>query len=304
MLETKLKLMERKTFDEKTRHAQLQQLRLKNKRQIKKQKLKYSATLGLFAILLFVLFQTLGQSPKPIQSQVQTNFELGELTEASYLYTKRPERIYDLTSPFYSGKIFTADQSILREFELLFENAEVKPFDGHLTNYESSTDYLFQLSNGEKVYLKEIYDNGQSFFVNPNTMMQIELPEENLKQFNLHWMHIYMEKNDFPAWKLVLLTLLFLLIIYEAIKYSKKHVSKHKNSPVINLSCLGLAYFIVFKMTDFLGVNHLLYMFLVITFFMTLQEYLYIVIKKQQPNWKNYIRSALLANLFILVLFL
>lgn len=226
MLDSKLKSLERKTLDEETKNSQLLTLNMRNKDYMKKQKFTYSVTLVLFGLLLFVFSQTITEAPKPIQSQQSTNFELGEVTKAYYLYSKRADRMYNLTSPFYTDKLSTTDPAILNEFELFFKNSEMSPFNGNLTKYTNSTNYLFQLENGESIYLKEINADGNSFFINPNTMMQIKLSQENHVQFEYYWMHIYMGKNDFPPWKIGLLTILLLIFVYVAIKSKNRGIKE------------------------------------------------------------------------------
>lgn len=303
MLDSKLKTLERKILDEETKKSQILILNKRSKNYMKKQKFSYSVTLVLFALLLFVFSQTIGGSSKSIQSQQQPNFELGQVTKAYYIYSKRADRMYNLTSPFYSDKLSTTDQAILNEFERLFKNNEVSPFTGDLTNYQDSTHYLFQLENGESVYLKEINDGANSFFVIPNTMMEIKLPEENHEQFGSYWMHIYMGKNEFPPWKIGTLTVLLLILFYESYKIKKSNL-KQKNSLLINVSCLGLTFFCINQMIDWLGVNHLLTLLIIITVFLTAAEYLHIIIKKHEPNWNLYIRKILMANLILFVLFI
>ncbi|MBD8034806.1 hypothetical protein [Solibacillus merdavium] len=301
MLDSKLRSLERKTLDEETKNSQLLKLNKRNKDYMKKQKFTYSVTLVLFGLLLFVFSQTITESPKSIQSQQLTNFELGEVTKAYYLYSKRADRMYNLTSPFYTDKIFTTDPAVLNEFELLFKNSEWLPFNGDLTKYTTSINYLFQLENGESVYLKEINEDG--FFVNPNTMMQTKLAQQSHEQFVFYWMHIYMGKNEFPPWKIGLLTILLLIFVYAAIK-SNKRGTIEKNSSLINLSGLGLAFFCIHKMNEWLGVNHLLTLLLIFTFFMSATVYLHILIKKQEPNWKYHIQRIFMANIVLFVLFI
>lgn len=99
MLDSKLKTLERKILDEETKKSQILILNKRCKNYMKKQKFSYSVTLVLFALLLFVFSQTIGGSSKSIQSQQQPNFELGQVTKAYYIYSKRPDRMYNLTSP-------------------------------------------------------------------------------------------------------------------------------------------------------------------------------------------------------------
>lgn len=303
MLDSKLRSLERKKLDEETKNRQLLKLNKRNKDYMKKQKFTYSVTLVLFGLLLFVFSQTITESPKSIQSQQLTNFELGEVTKAYYLYSKRADRMYNLTSPFYTDKLSTTDPAILNEFELLFKNSEWSSFSGDLTKYTTSINYLFQLENGESIYLKEINADGNSFFINPNTMMQIKLPQENHEQFESYWMHIYMGKNNFSPWKIGLLTFLLIIFVYVAIK-SKWRAVKEKTSPIINLTCLVLTFISIHQMNEWLGVNHLLMMLLIFTFFISATVYLHTLIKKQEPNWKIHIQRILLVNIILFVLFI
>ncbi|MBD8035117.1 hypothetical protein H9635_00100 [Solibacillus sp. A46] len=303
MLDSKLRSLQRKSLDEETKNSQLLKLNKRNKDYMKKQKFTYSVTLVLFGLLLFVFSQIIIEFPKSIQPQQSTNFELGEVTKAYYLYSKRADRMYNLTSPFYTDKLSTTDPAILNEFELLFKNSEWSSFSGELTNYTDSTNYLFQLENGGSVYLKEINDDGNSFFVNPNTMMQIKLPEQSHEQFHTYWLHIYIGKNDFPPWKIGLLTILLLLFVYAAIK-SKRRGVKEKTSPIINLTCLVLTFISIHQMNEWIGVNHLLMLLLIFTFFISATIYLHILIKKQQPNWKHDIQRIFMINVILFVLFI
>lgn len=303
MLENKLKTIERKTFDEQTKNLHVQLLNDSYKKKVKKHKVMYSATLVLFAMLLFIFIQTIGQSPTPTASQQQATFEMREITKAYYLYTKRPDRMYNLASPFYMDKLATTDQAILKEFEVLFENAEMEPFKGDLTHYPSSIDYLFQLASGESVYLKEIEDNGHLFFVNPKTMMHIKLPEENINQFVSHWLHIYMEKNEFPPWKIGMLTLFLIIGIYRSIKIPRKTVPEQTGLSLINISCIGLTLLSFYILNDWLGVNHFLFILLIFVFFVTVAEYLNILLKKQEPNWKNHLQLIFSISLFLFILY-
>ena len=303
MLETKLKSIERKTIDEQSKNLHVQLLNASYKKKVKKHKIMYSTTLVLFAMLLFIFIQTIGQSPTPTVSQQQANFELKEITKAYYLYSKRADLIYNLTSPFYMDKLSTTDQAILKEFEVLFENAEMEPFKGDLTHYPSSIDYLFQLGSGESIYLKEIEDNGHSFFVNPKTMMHIKLPEENVNQFVSHWLHVYMEKNEFPPWKIGMLTLFLIIGIYRSIKMPRKRVPDQTGSPLITISCIGLTLLSIYRLSDWLGVNHFLFILLIFVFFLTVAEYLNILLKKQVPNWKNHLQLIFSISLFLFILY-
>ncbi|MEK3765270.1 hypothetical protein [Solibacillus sp. FSL K6-4121] len=303
MLDSKLRSLQRKNLDEETKNSQLLKLNKRNNDYMKKQKFTYSVTLVLFGLLLFVFSQIITESPKSIQSQQSTNFELGEVTKAYYLYSKRAYRMYNLTSPFYTDKLSTTDPAILNEIELLFKNSEMSPFTGDLTNYTNSTNYLFQLENGDSVYLKEIGENGNSFFVNPNTMMQFKLPEQSHEQFHTYWLHIYIEKNNFPPWKIGLLTILLSIFVYVAIKTKSRGI-KEINSPIINLTCLVLTFISIHQMNEWLGVNHLLMMLLIFTFFISATVYLHILIKKQQPNWKHHIQRIFIVNVILFVLFI
>ena len=300
MLEKRLTSIERKPLQEDVKQKQLQKIRQKSNHQLMKQRLIYSTTLFAFGALLFLFIQTFSSAPTPNEQQNATVFDLGELKKATSLHTQRPEKIYNLSSPFYYGKLTTTDPKLLDEFEQLFHQIEMKPFDKELSQFNESTDYLFELKNGETIYLKDFYENGQSYIINPQTMMQLEFSEQSA--VDLVWMRIYMEDWGSTRWKIVLIGVIAIFVVLYTIKSKRDNKKKSKNSVILNFLCLGLMYVFLYQMNNWLGVSHTLYLLLTMSFCMTLQELLYIIFKLKSPNWKRYLFSLLAVNGFVIIL--
>ncbi|MEG0472677.1 MAG: hypothetical protein RR588_10110, partial [Solibacillus sp.] len=237
MLNNRLKNIQRIGLTESTQNEQLQRLRQLTEKQRAKQKRTYATALITFAMLIFIFAQTLSIKPPLLSDQSASIFELDELTKATYLYNSRADRQLNLSSPFYLYKLIITDQTVLNEFQLLFQGAEMKPYTGDLTKFSSSSDYLFELKNGKSVYLKSIYENNKVLIINPKTMMTINLTESQWMEFYQRWLELQTEDTGFPMWKIIGIAFVIIMKLLLPLKNKNDESPIRKKSILINVIC-------------------------------------------------------------------
>lgn len=307
ILENRLKMIERKQLQEETKTDQLQWIQKHLKKRDLKQTYSYSATIVLFVALLFVFIQTLN-TDLPKQSQSMQNadtFEMGELKKATYLYTQQPEKNYDLTSPFYVKKLTTTNSETLSNFQKLLNNGELKPFTRNITELSNATNYLFELKNGETIYLKSFEVEDRLVLIDLSTMMEIVLPYETMQHFATKWAFVYLENDKFPKWKMVLIvTSLVCAFLYEK-RFRIFGIGKEepKKSVWINFMVIPMWAIMSYVSQQWIGTMHLLFILSAVSVSFIICELLYKLFRIKQINWKELILRLTLVNFLMIILF-
>ncbi|MEG0383835.1 MAG: hypothetical protein RR642_03675 [Solibacillus sp.] len=302
MLNNRLKNIQRMGLKESTQNEHLQRLEQLTEKQRTKQKRTYTTVLVVFAMLIAIFAQTLSMNHPELTEQSTTLFELDELTKTTYLYNSRANRQLNLSSPFYLNKLTITDQTVLNEFRMLFQGAEMKPYTGDLTKFSSSSDYLFELKNGQSVYLKSIYENNKVLIINPKTMMEIHLSESKWLEFYQRWLELQTEDTGYPTWKAIGLALVIILKLLLPLKNNNDETPLRKNAIFINVVCSVLWVFLLYSSNKWLGAGHFMLFLGISNFCLLLQEALYVFLKYDQPNWKRFWGLAIFLNIIVIII--
>ncbi|MCH7321297.1 hypothetical protein LZ480_05275 [Solibacillus sp. MA9] len=302
MLEKKLQNITRPTLDALTKEKHLEKLINRQQHVRKKQTWRYVTTLIAFVVLSLFFIQSL-QFTAPNEQQQAQELKVGPIQKASYLYSTNAIRSYNFPSIFITGEEITTDVSYLQSIEQLLNGLEKIPFEGSLSAGQGAAHYMLEQKNGDNIYLKKVYFENSTILIDMKTNQAIHLSEETASELEKIWMNVYLEDNDFPLWKIIVLTVLVCFVVFvwkrERVAFKKRKTA----SMVVNIVLFVLlfsSYNLFFK---WYGVANLAIFSLFMAFYMTVD---YIVDRKfnqSKLSWNQYLIGLVLTLGIVFVLF-
>ena len=302
MLDSKLKTIVRPTLDDNTKARHLKNLISEQQQGQKKHPWGYVATLITFTLLTLLFIQTLQYTP-PNEQQQANVLTVGPLKKASYLYSTNAERNYEFPSLFITSEITTMDSVQLQQLQQLLNGLEKMPFTEQLLSDEGATHYILEQTNGEKLYLKSVYREEGSLLIDVTTNQQIAFSKNTASDLEQFWMQLYLERNAFPVWKIVVLLAMIISSFFVFPKYNRERAKREK--PFIALSMILFFGFLYSysQFVDWYGVGNIAVLLLLMICMLIVEFILERIFNRTEQTVKERIISLAYMCLFLFILF-
>lgn len=215
------------------------------------------ATVVAIVILLFVI-GTVTPTPEQISQSSPT---LTNIVKGTALENEKPKKLLNITSVFYSEKIVSTDRQALKVYENILANAPTEPFSWDKKQLNPSTDYLFELENGQTVYLKAVVEveGGEFFVINTDTMERYVLDYGQKNAFWDAYDNVFLVNDSTPLWPIITITFILIYSIIREIvekRVYKKAAPEHTVPTWLNVLFFGTFSFVITFHEVWIGAFH------------------------------------------------
>ncbi|MEK4629219.1 hypothetical protein MKZ17_13515 [Solibacillus sp. FSL R7-0682] len=307
MHEEQFKAIARKPLTEKTKAKKLNEITARLEKVKRKNRYGYITVLILFTCVFFVFLQTL-KAPTEINELTGSEIkDLGNLKEATILLNHTPEKMYNITSIFYTNRAATTEVQYLEKLESLFQTAQTKPFEGNLKDYNDSYDLFLEFENGEKRYIKVLSGNYSFVVLDMKLQRSFQLEKGNIGNAIVDVYNDVRSQDKWLSWHSILgLIGLMLFIIYEIIESRKRKVKeKEKSITAQKVGIITGIFFVIqmYFMERIFGSYHIGFVFFTLNLNIIVNEYLDDLNGIKKVNWPRFIKNTIIYNLLLFMIF-
>lgn len=307
MHEEQFKAIARKPLTEKTKAKKLNEITARLEKVKRKNRYGYITVLILFTCVFFVFLQTL-KAPTEINELTGSEIkDLGNLKEATILLNHTPEKMYNITSIFYTNRAATTEVQYLEKLESLFQTAQTKPFEGDLKDYNDSYDLFLEFENGEKRYIKALSGNYSFVVLDMKLQRSFQLEKGNIGNAIVDVYNEVRSQDKWLSWHSILgLIGLMLFIIYEIIESRKRKVKeKEKSITAQKVGIITGIFFVIqmYFMERIFGSYHIGFVFFTLNLNIIVNEYLDDLNGIKKVNWPRFIKNTIIYNLLLFMIF-
>lgn len=307
MHEEQFKAIARKPLTEKTKAKKLNEITARLEKVKRKNRYGYITVLILFTCVFFVFLQTL-KAPTEINELTGSEIkDLGNLKEATILLNHTPEKMYNITSIFYTNRAATTEVQYMEKLESLFQTAQTKPFEGDLKDYNDSYDLFLEFENGEKRYIKALSGNYSFVVLDMKLQRSFQLEKGNIGNAIVDVYNEVRSQDKWLSWHSILgLIGLMLFIIYEIIESRKRKVKeKEKSITAQKVGIITGIFFVIqmYFMERIFGSYHIGFVFFTLNLNIIVNEYLDDLNGIKKVNWPRFIKNTIIYNLLLFMIF-